>query len=312
LSSCFVDRKVAGSEGWGLVTAIRSGGGGGGDDCSLKVGDYVVPGQPGLGTCRSCAWWPAEAVIQLERGRELWDAVGGAAAAAPLFQTGGTALRLLRDFVTLEPGDVVVQNAGNSAVGYMASQLAANMGLHPVGLVRRGKRSPEQFADLVEYLMKHGKNSLVVADDDVAANEKDVRITFDSLRDLSNQPPRLASNAVGGASAGLLLQVLGPGGTMVTYGGMSTQPVTVPTGHLIFEDIKLAGYWQSRWMAQQSSAEQRTRMMNKLVDSVLDGKLKCPPVISFPLSDYKAVFECEAQQSGETIRSKIVFDCIET
>lgn len=34
---------------------------------------------------------------------------------------------------------------------------------------------------------------------------------------------------------------------MVSYGGMSKQPVQVPTGTLIFNDISLRGFWISRW-----------------------------------------------------------------
>jgi mitochondrial enoyl-[acyl-carrier protein] reductase / trans-2-enoyl-CoA reductase len=36
---------------------------------------------------------------------------------------------------------------------------------------------------------------------------------------------------------------------MVTYGGMSMQPVVVPTSLLIFKDLRLRGFWMSRPMA---------------------------------------------------------------
>ena len=47
------------------------------------------------------------------------------------------------------------------------------------------------------------------------------------------------------------------GGVLVTYGGMSKEPVTIPTGLLIFKDIQLRGYWMSggkggdAWLAQR-------------------------------------------------------------
>jgi hypothetical protein len=34
---------------------------------------------------------------------------------------------------------------------------------------------------------------------------------------------------------------------MVTYGGMSRQPVTVSTTAFIFKDVTLRGFWMSRW-----------------------------------------------------------------
>lgn len=52
---------------------------------------------------------------------------------------------------------------------------------------------------------------------------------------------------MGGRSSILLCRTLGNGGCMVSYGGMSKQPVQVPTGNLIFNDISLRGFWMSRW-----------------------------------------------------------------
>ena len=43
---------------------------------------------------------------------------------------------MLEDFVDLQPGDVVVQNAANSAVGQYVVQLARDKGLHTVNVVR--------------------------------------------------------------------------------------------------------------------------------------------------------------------------------
>lgn len=47
--------------------------------------------------------------------------------------------------------------------------------------------------------------------------------------------PLLGLNCVGGQNALDLLRQIGHGGTMVTYGGMSREPVTVPTSALIFK-----------------------------------------------------------------------------
>lgn len=51
--------------------------------------------------------------------------------------------------------------------------------------------------------------------------------------------PRLALNCVGGKSALEIMRHLQNEGTIVTYGGMSREPVTVPTSALIFKDIKV-------------------------------------------------------------------------
>ena len=47
-----------------------------------------------------------------------------------------TAWRLLNDFEYLNAGDVIIQNAGNSAVGQSVIQLARKMGLKCISLIR--------------------------------------------------------------------------------------------------------------------------------------------------------------------------------
>jgi trans-2-enoyl-CoA reductase len=60
---------------------------------------------------------------------------------------------------------------------------------------------------------------------------------------------------------------------MVTYGGMSRKPVTVPTSALIFKDVQLRGFWLTRWVEQHTLAE-RQAMLDDLFDMIKTGKLK--------------------------------------
>lgn len=47
-----------------------------------------------------------------------------------------TAYRMLKDFVPLKPGDTVIQNGGNSAVGQMVIQLCKVWNYKSVSVVR--------------------------------------------------------------------------------------------------------------------------------------------------------------------------------
>lgn len=47
-----------------------------------------------------------------------------------------TAYRMLKDFVQLKPGDVVIQNGGNSAVGQLVIQLCKVWGFKSVNIIR--------------------------------------------------------------------------------------------------------------------------------------------------------------------------------
>jgi trans-2-enoyl-CoA reductase len=57
--------------------------------------------------------------------------------------------------------------------------------------------------------------------------------------------PKLGLNCVGGASSTAVAKSLAPGSTIVTYGGMSMKPLTIPTSLLIFKDLTCKGFWLS-------------------------------------------------------------------
>ena len=188
----------------------------------------------------------------------------------------------------------------------MVSQLAAQQNIPVLSLVRRGSRTESQFEQLVDELTQQSTNTTqVIAEEDLLQNKQALKELQAALQ---LKPPRLALNAVGGDSANLLLKLLAPGGTMVTYGGLSMKPVTVATPQLIFKDVTVRGYWHSRWMVRAFS-KQQIQMVDQLVDSVVDGSVQCPPHQVFPLSNVQEAMEFQQQQSLDAIRRKVVFDC---
>lgn len=59
-----------------------------------------------------------------------------------------TALRLLHDFVSLKPGDTVIQNGANSGVGQAVIQLANILNINLVNIVRKRENQDELTAYL--------------------------------------------------------------------------------------------------------------------------------------------------------------------
>jgi mitochondrial enoyl-[acyl-carrier protein] reductase / trans-2-enoyl-CoA reductase len=302
MSRFFEGRTIAGSEGFFRVTHIH------GAASPLNIGDLVTVGLPGLGTMRSSIWVPPTSLIPVTRHMELQTKIGPKAATLP--QLGGTAIRMLRDFVHLHPGDTVIQNAGNSGVAFMVSQLAKQLlGVHVVSVMRRGTKNETEWQAVVDYLTETGRAAMVMAEEDIM--DRDAFKEFQSnLRQIStsNKLPSLALNAVGGDSATILSRCLDHGGTMVTYGGMSTKPVTIGTAQFIFKDIRLLGYWHSRWMVQNDQNDKQA-MLDELIDAVLDSGVECPSAKVFDLSKVHEAINFDANQSG--IRRKIVFSCRE-
>lgn len=99
--------------------------------------------------------------------------------------------------------------------------------------------------------------------------------------------PLLALNCVGGKSALTLLRNLRNDGVMVTYGGMSREPVNVPTSAFIFKNISLRGFWMTRWLNDNRDTPAQTEMYNDLFDMIRRKKLNAPLHKVLPLSQYK-------------------------
>jgi mitochondrial enoyl-[acyl-carrier protein] reductase / trans-2-enoyl-CoA reductase len=233
---------VAGNEGVGVVVAAGKG-------ASFKEGQKVIPAKQGEGTWRTAGTFDSK--NWMAAPADIPDEYSATIAVNPT-----AAWRMLEEFETLSEGDVILQNAGNSMVGEAVCQIAAERGIKVVSVIR----SRPNFDEEVERLKALG--SYMVVSEDYVRTPPFKRV----LADLPT--PKLALNGVGGSSATELIRNLGSGGTMVTYGGMSRRPVTVPTSALIFRDIKLRGFWLPE------SEKPVEPVHNALADLIKGDKLK--------------------------------------
>jgi trans-2-enoyl-CoA reductase len=154
-----------------------------------------------------------------------------------------TAWRLLNDFEYLREGDVIIQNAGNSAVGLAVLQFAKRMGVTCINLVRK----EERIADLKNF----GGEQVWIDDEDVP------RKVFDFTE---KKGCLMALNSVGGRSAVRLARCVRQGGVHVTFGAMDSDPIRFPTRNLIFDDVRFVGFWLDRWKSRQSPAQLRNSL----------------------------------------------------
>jgi trans-2-enoyl-CoA reductase len=263
---------VPGVEGAGVVEEI------GASVTNVRAGDMVLLPH-GLGTWREAGVMDAENLCVVPPGI-------APAQAAMLKINPATALRMLRDFVELKAGEWVVQNAANSAVGHAVIQLARAAGVKTVNVVRR----PE----LVEELRAAGGDVVLVDGDDLPA-----RISAAT----GGAPIRLALNAVGGESAVRLANSLAFGGTIVTFGAMSRQPLRIPNGLLIFKDSRWRGFWISQWY-RDAFGEACRAMFTELFALAQSGALHAAVERMYPIEDCAAAF-AHAARSGRS--GKILF-----
>lgn len=173
-------------------------------------------------------------------------------------------------------GDSVIQNGANSAVGLYVIQLAKHWGVKTINVVR----DRPELTQLKTRLQSLGADAVVTEEE---LRQRDIMENV-----LSKIPkPKLALNCVGGKNATDCLRFLDFRGYMVTYGGMSKQPLTVPTGSLIFKDQKFVGYWMTRWSNENGISKERINMLKDLCDLIKQGKLKTPETKELSLRDYK-------------------------
>jgi len=266
---------VAGNEGVGEVLAVGKG------VKALNPGDWVVPAVAGLGTWCSEIVCPEASLMRVPNDMAM-------EAAATILVNPCTAYRMLHDFVPMKPGDVIIQNGANSAVGRAVIQIAAARGLKTVNVVR----DRPGFEALETELLGLGA-TMVVKAERLPLAEVQEHMT----KVCGNKRPVLALNCVGGQAATDLARTLNHSGVHVTYGGMSKKPVSLPTALLIFNDIQVRGFWVSAWYKREhemsllkgdlTMTREREKMMAELCDMFRSGKLSLPPIRTHFLEDWK-------------------------
>ena len=282
-------------------------------DINVLEGKYPIrpelpgtPGVEGVGVVEECGagvvgFVKGDAVL-LPHRFGAWREAGNANAAeliritpeVPIEQAAmlrinpATALVMLRDFVALQPGEWIVQNAANSAVGRCVIRLARHFGWRTVNVVRR--------AELVDELRAEGADVVLIEGEKIAAEIKEAT---------GDTPIRLALNAVGGDSATRIAGTLAPGGTIVTYGAMARQPLKVPNGQLIFQDIAWRGFWISRWYQRVGDAAAAT-LLAELAALAAGGVVATPVEAVYPLEQISdALAHAQRPQRG----GKILLRC---
>lgn len=143
-----------------------------------------------------------------------------------------TAALLLSEFVDLQPGEWVVQNAGNSGVGRSVIAFAKARGLKTLSLVRR--------QELIEPLLAAGADAVLLEGAGIAKRVAQAT---------GGAAIRLAFDGVAGESTAALASCLAPDGMLVAYSGMSGAPGQLNPLHVIFRNIGVRGFWlgHARW-----------------------------------------------------------------
>ena len=260
--------STPGNEGVGRVVEISA------EVTGLSVGQLVL--LTGGGTWRDEIVAPAQHFIPLPNlgtpSPELIEQLS-MTAVNPV-----SALLMLTSFVDLKEGDWLVHSAANSAVGGYIIQLAKQRGINTVNVVRR--------EGLADDLMAKGATVVLIDGPDLA----------DQIAKATGKAPvALAIDAVGGETFTRLAQSLGHGGTLVSYGVLSGKPASFNPAVAIFNDIRVRGFWLSKWF-EIASMEEKQAAFGQIIPLIASGALKADIDSRFTVSEIKQAVTRAAQR----------------
>jgi NADPH:quinone reductase-like Zn-dependent oxidoreductase len=181
-----------------------------------------------------------------------------------------TALLLLSDIVELKPGDWVIQNVANSAVGRLVIRLARARGIKTMNVVRR--------QTLCDELRTLGADACVVDGPDLT----------EAVKSLSGAASiRLGLDAVSGRATARLSTCVGEGGVVCNYGSMSGEDPVMARSALGVGGQTLVGFVLGRALARRSLHEIRA-IYADLGQQIVNGNLSAPVEKIYSLEDIKA------------------------
>lgn len=243
---------VGGNEGVGVVTGVGS------SVTGVQENDWVIPSVPGF---NGAGTWREDVVVKADDVLKVPNDIP-VPYAATLSVNPATAYRLLRDFGSLKPGDVIMQNGANSMVGLAVIQMAKEMGVKTVNIVRSDRPDLEKTLRL---LNNYGGD----------VNVPDTYVGTPAFKEIMagmGGPCNVAYNCVGGDVVLDMARSLPKGATIITYGGMSKKAVELPADLLTKKALNMEGFWMSEWNTKASKSE-RESMLGDIAAMVKAKKL---------------------------------------
>ncbi|MFL9585176.1 zinc-binding dehydrogenase [Stenotrophomonas sp. AB1(2024)] len=235
---------IGGSEGTGVIDALGEG------VTRLQLGQRVSAASV-HGTWAEQFIAPARMVIPMPDS--INDETAAQLIAMPL-----SALMLL-EFLQVEAGQWIVQNAANGAVGKALAMLAKARGVHCVNLVRRDAGVAEMEALGID-------NTISTAQADWIAQVQ-ARVGGGAMV--------AGVDSVGGRASGELMGLLGEGGTLVSFGSMTGEPMQLGSGDVIFKQATVKGFWGSK-VSQNMAPEKKRQLVGELLELAASGGLSLP------------------------------------
>ena len=172
---------------------------------------------------------------------------------------------LLSEFVPLNAGDWIIQNAANSGVGRAIIGFASTRGIRTISLVRR--------AEVIEEIDE-------LAGDFVFLDRDEGIIR--AVESAQGAPIRLAMDAVGGGATARLARALSPGGTLVSYAYMAKREAPADLRPLLSKGLHLSSFC----LADSRYETKLPSLIAASAKLLADKKLHIPVAAVYPASEF--------------------------
>ena len=178
-----------------------------------------------------------------------------------------TAYLMLNNYVKINEGDFIIQNASNSSVGNYIIQLAKLYKINTINLVRR-----KEVGSTLKY---YGANHVV-----------NMKLSKKEESFIKNSKPKLFIDAIAGLHVNVIASLLAENSTIINYGLLSGENINLDPHNTIFKNVILKGFWLSLWL-NKMPIEEKNKLYSYLAELIIKKVLFTKIEKVFHISDIK-------------------------
>ena len=224
----------------------------------FKIGDIVLP--------LSRDNWTEEKIVKENEIINLNKNIN-LLQACMLKVNPATAYIMLNNYLKINKGDFIIQNAANSGVGTYIIQLCKIYGIKSINFVRR--------MELEEQLKTIGANYVFNLN------------SFEDKKDFINKAnAKLFIDAVAGNKLNSIAKLLPENAQIINYGLLSGKSIHLDPHTTIFNNITLKGFWLTLWLTKMQIND-KENLYNHLANLIIEKKIFTPIHKVFYISDIK-------------------------
>jgi NADPH2:quinone reductase len=206
---------------------------------------------------------------------------------ATFFVNPVTAYVMCREVLRVPAGEWLLQTAAGSVLGHLIIRLGKRFGFKTLCVVRR----EEQVAELKAA----GADAAIWFDPEQhSLDQFRAAVAAATGASTDHSVIHSAIDCVGGSTGSAVVSVLGKRASMLAFGTLSGEPITVPSRTLMTPGASISGFWLGNYM-ETLTLPAKLKLVRTVSGLIREGVLASEIGDSFPLEEVVA-----AVQAAET------------